>query len=299
MAQVQERGNGVQEPPPIPPDDDTMLDDLAGTEALSPPNVETTPPTAPSPPASSAPDRYDELAQRLQAMDDTMREVRAENTVLRTQLIARQQQAPPQRDDDDPLPSDDDFRTLAKDRPVEAISKIVDRTVRRAIRETQSHVDQRLAMQSETERIRQRVINEFPDIMTDKALQQEAEALYADMGRFGDHRPLDMYTAVASAAARLGRAAHRAPREADSRGDAEPESLRERVLRAQPAPAGITGSGPGERTQAVTPFERDFSDQRAMAAVRKTCRQLGISEDAFRKNYNDMKKADPYYGTGR
>jgi hypothetical protein len=288
----------------IPPDEEEMLDGLVGADFESDDDLPLVDPESPAPTASQAapPEdpRFDELSARQQALDDANREIRAENAVLRTQLAVRQQ-APPQPDPEDALPDDETFRSLAKEKPVDAIARVVQGILRKTLREERGYVDARLAGQTQAERIRQRVLTEFPEILTNKDLQQEAESLYAELGSGGGNRPMDMYSAVASAHSRLVRSGRlQLDRGAASQAPAAEAGggLRERVLRTVPAPSD--GSGPAASAgAATTPFERDFSDSRQQAAVRKTCKQLGISVDAFKKNYNEMKKADPYYGTGR
>lgn len=280
---------------------DQALENLIGDESVETvrePETKVDPPRT-EPVEKPEDSRYTEMMSRLARMEEQNAELRAENAVHRASRGAAAVRTTPVEqpavEEDDP--DDDTFREQAKTAPVRAIRTIVDRAVKRAVRETEQRLEGRLGAQTANERYRQRTLAEYGDALSsNRDLAAAAEAEYAALAdERGGHRPADMYTAVATAYATLVRTGKIKPTNGNGGGDAQP--LRERV-RQPTAPNADSGrSGPDAQPQ--TPFQRDFRTEAELRGARASAKKFNLTMEQFIKSYNEEAKGNPNYGTGR
>lgn len=319
MADVSRQGVGEVERVAPPPEETTLPSggiaeeeaafaelqrQLRGDEEESPADpVEPTPdtPATPTTPAESADGgELSTLSSRVAELAEGLAASKAEGDALRhviRQLMQQQSGATRETKAPDLLDGFDlaAFQQELQTAPAQAIAKfgkmIADRTEERVSRQLSEKTEARVSAGERMGRLqdadRTKTRAEFGDYLENPIFTDRANAIYNDLtaDSSGEWKPAAYYTAAAMAHSQLIR-------------EGKLKSVREVSKSPAARPTKPTRQAFGEESPATGGgVDKDFSSM-DRGAVRKVCRELGISEETFMKNYSSEKKKNPFYGVG-
>lgn len=264
-----------------------MLDRVVGS-GVEAPEPE---PTAPAAEAEAEkPSESEALETRLRELESSIAATNAENQILRD-LALRQQAPQPVEQEEEPTLDVAELEKRLRVAPVQTIQEIVNQATARVAKqvreETLAEVRGETRQRDALSEDRERVLTDFPEIMEDATLQQEAGAEFERLKRLhgGQTIPGDMYSAVSAAIARRARGGKPLV--------SGPVAARTRPGRQIVSP--LVAAPPSTAEQDDARPESEFK-QHELAAIDKIAKQFGMSREQYFKRFSAARQRDRSFG---
>jgi hypothetical protein len=262
-------------------EEDSIEEDDKETDAQEESLLETTP--------SPAPADYVKLQERLY-------QIEAENNVIKG-LLAQRDQPPIVKEEDEEeevaLTGDEAIITQGlRTNPAKTILDLVNKGIAQAVekatktatKQSSAQLQEQNKRASLQEADQQKTLVEYGAFLSDENFKSLAGQYYADLTKDKEWVPNAIFTAAALAHSQMVRAGKlMVPGKVTAMKTKKPSN---QMLAASTVTPGESG------------VEKEFSAEQ-LKAVDKVCKDWGLTREQYFKSYQDQKKKDPMYGTGR